>query len=1594
MRPLFFSPQKTKSAFRRISLRRYYQEIPRLTMKKKLSSFALFLSAAALAIVGRAASSGPMGVFERGAFERSPQVVATKAIEADAVGDGYSVSGGVFHVLNADGWAKLAELGSQEFADVTSIEIDADTIVVSESLGINLNLPLDGKGHMVAFEKLGYQLFDSIGVAGSVANLRISSISKSNVGVVAALRSVGGIVAGVNYGKITDCYVRGTLQVDLKAACYGLDPNKRRVAMGGVVGENYGEISRCHFNTGIYMESPSDTETDGYIYPSDGVFISCMVGYNAGSMTDCFFNAAMANGNAMRGDVFSGSNFVLTIRDATTTEKPICRYALCVAMDGGGTVSRLYCPQGTFDALLRESKVAYVGVPTVSVMNDKEGIVLYASEVEDEMEMLTELDSRVPSWNDLQFADNSAWGFDYSFYNMDTASHVSINYRAPEPLMGAEPSFGGLAVADGVVNVGNREQWNHLSDALEHGIVKTVNLTADIDGTLNARLFPVRNFSDVTFGGDGPTLEGNGHTVSFEAASSAALFDAVGYNSTVRNLRVRGEASSVTEPVDGLLARENFGTIESVCVMGSLSSAFVESFANIDSKESEVVLGGIVGANYGTISNAYSNARVSLRCDARGTVCPWWVYVGGLAGRNSDTMKNCVLDVVVDDVSEYGGTVVGQGLGFAVSSSYGAEVYVADTTFFGETIQNAIGLAVGIDYGTLTNIYCSKGTFSTSGNYRYKAGVSLEKFIVNGDDEATAKIVAPLEWADDAAVMQEIGREWPIAADLKTLFGDDAAKWTFNVSDYARAQNSGYSRRSPIPTMGQGVEFDYAKSLNIVDGVSIVRDSAQWDATCHAIADGVAIDGIEIARDFAMSDNQQTIVQLDGTLNGGKHKIDNVSRPLVENIGETGSVRNLAIYGNLVTVNAPTFGMLACVNAGSVDGVLANVSLYVGLEDVMNASVWAEDSASVGKVAIGGLVGRNSGAITSTHVSASIDGMENEGDTIMVGGGTLSSFHIAGVAGHNSGVVKDCYVGNVVGGQERSWLISLYGTVMQFVSDTASQANVALGAGYLVGGNTGDAPSTVLCAPGMAESEPEGVNLSFESRSSLNMEVMQKHSLKDSWNGGGMTDLEVEVSDTLYGWWAVDANLYLFDDPAKWTFNVGAQRSMEYGGFRYPVPSMIERVVDVDADKNTRNILVAVSDSSSLKGFFEVVGDANTGFYRDALITFLSDVAYSPFYPQLDTLTAGNVHEVLDSLPSIPRFNGTLNGSNVDNLAFQTGGVIDTLDAGGNVNGLVLNNTLFYVDPTNPNYLRSNDTIYVHLLVGLNNGRMNNVGVSGCVVVDDRNLSALGDTTIVIVLVGEDSGLGMSGYIFLDDPQTPGSNKRFIPIKQNLCTGRNRPQGKNKVAMRKVDGTKSLMFDVDLNSLRFKQEHCLFSDEEFGNGLVAYWLNFSGEGFTGEYTGAWTQGDRVPVSAKNKRTALYKVDIELQGDSALTSAPLFANGGSVVTLRHSKRPLSITMGGSVVPVQSDTLTSFEYVGGAKIVLKFGTTALEQADIVPFGVAVDGSVVRFVGGEGETKTLYNLAGVKVVETTAGEVRLSQKGIFIVRCGKWTQKLTVK
>ena len=366
----------------------------------------------------------------------------------------------------------------------------------------------------------------------------------------------------------------------------------------------------------------------------------------------------------------------------------------------------------------------------------------------------------------------------------------------------------------------------------------------------------------------------------------------------------------------------------------------------------------------------------------------------------------------------------------------------------------------------------------------------------------------------------------------------------------------------------------------------------------------------------------------------------------------------------------------------------------------------------------------------------------------------------------------------------------------------------------------------------------------------------------------------------------------------------------------------------------------------------------------------------------------------MDELPLIPNFGGVLNGSTVSNLQAQMSGLFGSVDEDAQVNNLVFDNVAFYVDPTDPKYIRSNDTIYVDLLTKELYGEMNNVGVSGVVIVDDTKLSQLGtDTTIVIVLIGENGADAvLTGFVFLDDAQTPAGNKKMIPMKQNLCTGKIQKSKRKKVALRKDGGNKDLGISFNPDEKRFKQDECLFSVDEFASGLVAYWLNFDGPGFTGNYTGHWSQGSRVPVASPSVAKALYPVEISSDNISYITDAPQFANGGSLITLKFSAEPVSVKVGDKSVSF-SGTEVSFLFTGDEKISVTFTPSALDEVKTQDITVSISGSSVSVSGAEGLTKEVYDVAGRQVARTSADNLHLAP-GLYVLRCAGVAKRLIVK
>lgn len=883
-----------------------------------------------------------------------------------------------------------------------------------------------------------------------------------------------------------------------------------------------------------------------------------------------------------------------------------------------------------------------------------------------------------------------------------------------------------------------------------------------------------------------------------------------------------------------------------------------------------------------------------------------------------------------------------------------------------------------------------------------------------------------------------------------------------------------------VPAGAQSVTVppDYEEGMNVVDGISIVATPEQWDKTCYALQDSpTKIVGIEIVADLDLSapptnvvffhvpgnepnaipDEEaqgdspeleppvpvfhKTIGSLPVPLNGNGHRIvfhnNTEHKPLIDTITEKGSVRNLSVCIVSEVKYHATFGGLARVNKGAIDGVFAAVDLSLNLEDIIMKSM-EQDC----KVMIGGLVGENLGTISSCHVAARMQETYSELDATkmaqMSDGRQMSevkiesthfikSFHLGIVAGHSheDGKISDCYVGNVIRGEPVNSLFVLNKRIAyqptQATQDRLGQAGEEggkptapdLSVSWLGRVDKPDAGVVNLCPPQMlAETPPAdapddgmqdpygpgGYGLWKQGADVVFCYGNDSYSLAEKWDEESrksMTPLSLAEDDALPPLWATDDNLSKFKDPAKWTFNVGPVPNLYSNDFcRYPVPTMRDREATVSVDEVSKSVSISVSDTSALWGVFNMLADAKTDFYREAKVTVPQSLAYAAGPLNFDTLTSANIAAALDSLPAVPSFRGSFDGAEVRNLAARTSGLFDTVAVSGRVSNLALTDALFYVSPAGSHFHRSADTVHVHLLTGVNSGSMTNVAVFGNVIVDEQDMKALDDTAVVISLVGENDGERLSGYIFIDSLLSTGTNKKMIPIKQNLATGRNKKRSNTKVAAR---NSAVATTPAPRDTAEYSQGECLFSDEQFANGTVANWLNHQGVGFSGVYEPYWAQGERVPVPAADSTAALYRVRVSIKrgvgnADTTLRH-PVFANGGDSITIRYVSKPARVLMGGQPVAALGDSSATFVYCGGKTIEVEFGPTGIEPVKPAPLRVAVVDGVVVVGGAEGKVKRLFDAGGRMLAETRADKIRPPRRGLFVVWCDGRVAKVAV-
>ena len=216
-------------------------------------------------------------------------------------------------------------------------------------------------------------------------------------------------------------------------------------------------------------------------------------------------------------------------------------------------------------------------------------------------------------------------------------------------------------------------------------------------------------FQGTTFTG---TFDGNSHKITNFAIDGGSndclgLFGKIDSGGSVKNLglencAVSGDSESVY--VGGLVGR-NYGSISNCYSTGMVSGHFV--------------VGGLVGYNYhGSISNCYSTGAVGGSGSSD---------VGGLVGINSGSISNCYSTGTVSGSLEVGG-LVGYNYQGSISNCYSTGA-VSGTSY--------VGGLVGYNYGSVSSSFwdteTSGQTTSTGGTGKTTAEMKQVSTFANWD---------------------------------------------------------------------------------------------------------------------------------------------------------------------------------------------------------------------------------------------------------------------------------------------------------------------------------------------------------------------------------------------------------------------------------------------------------------------------------------------------------------------------------------------------------------------------------------------------------------------------------------------------------------------------------------------------------------------------------------------------------------------------------------------------------------------------------------------------------------------------------------------
>lgn len=448
-------------------------------------------------------------------------------------------------------------------------------------------------------------------------------------------------------------------------------------------------------------------------------------------------------------------------------------------------------------------------------------------------------------------------------------------------------------------------------------------------------------------------------------------------------------------------------------------------------------------------------------------------------------------------------------------------------------------------------------------------------------------------------------------------------------------------------------------------------------------------------------------------------------------------------------------------------------------------------------------------------------------------------------------------------------------------------------------------------------------------------------------------------------------------------------------------------------DENTNKIVVDVvlSDKESVEDFAEALQN-NSDLYTTAIVTLNKDLEF-------DADVTSDMQRI--GTTDVP-FNGTFDGGgySITNMTVNadtegSGALFGELGDKAEVKNVHIADAEISVNEVKDTYIED-DTIYIGVFADKLKGTLSNVSFVGSVKVEE---SIMSDDKVVKVCFysdAEETGKIDHAFIYLtgEEEQQSSSegNKVCIVIKQHIGAGRRSGRTRKTCSNRKTQKALVLNPDKDLDDeaqAEINSEYREFTDEEFARGDVAHWLNYTQKGYTGEYSGEWTQGELYPILDLEKKNPLVKIVYVIDGEEMVDfQAPSYGNVGTDLKMSYSEKPDEIFVNGtkmlaSQIGLMETTMSiptptkDSDGMTVVKVELKYNkvATGIREEMMNEPCVTSDGTVVRVSNASGERVRIVTVRGIEIYEGVATSeemsVMLPQSGIYIVTVGDMSKKV---